>query len=131
MGQPKRSDNNVNVQGGEAKPILGFTNLPGFGYAKLSKETKESVEEDAEQYLGKQCELGLGVLLVHSRCTPSANDRAVLAALFDMDMPLVVVATKLDKLKGSEVESAMRTIREGLGLPDGQPLSAVTNAPNH
>ena len=130
MGQPKRSNNNVNVQGGEAKPILGFTNLPGFGYAKLSKETK-IVEEDAERYLGKQCELGLGVLLVHSCRTPSADDRAVLAALFDMDMPLVVVATKLDKLKGSEVESAMRTIREGLGLPDGQPLSAVTNAPNH
>jgi len=128
LGRPKRSGNNVNVRGGEAKPILGFADLPGFGYAKLSKETKESVEEAAERYLGKRRELGLGVLLVDSRRTPSADDRAVLAALFDMGVPLVVVATKSDKLKGSEVESAMRTIREGLGLPDGQPLrvSGVT-----
>jgi len=114
--------------GGDAKPILGFADLPGFGYAKLSKETKESVEEAAERYLGRRRELALGVLLVDSRRVPNADDRAVLAALFDMGAPLIVVATKSDKLKGNEVESAMRTIREGLGLPDGQPLrvSGVT-----
>jgi len=114
--------------GGDAKPILGFADLPGFGYAKLSKETKESVEEAAERYLGRRRELALGVLLVDSRRVPNADDRAVLAALFDMGVPLIVVATKSDKLKGNEVESAMRTIREGLGLPDGQPLrvSGVT-----
>ncbi|KAL7537972.1 hypothetical protein ACHAXR_008186 [Thalassiosira sp. AJA248-18] len=118
LGQPKR----------KGKPILGFADLPGFGYAKLSKETKESVEEAAERYLGKRRELALGVLLVDSRRVPSADDRAVLAALFDMGVPLIVVATKSDKLKGSEVESAMISIRDGLGLPDGQPLrvSGVT-----
>jgi len=114
--------------GGDAKPILGFADLPGFGYAKLSKETKESVEEAAERYLGRRRELALGVLLVDSRRVPNADDRAVLAALFDMGVPLIVVATKSDKLKASEVEAAMSTIREGLGLPDGQPLrvSGVT-----
>jgi len=122
LGQPKRKG------GDSAKPLLGFADLPGFGYAKLSKETKESVEEAAERYLGKRRELGLGVLLVDSRRVPSEDDRAVLAALFDMGVPLIVVATKSDKLKGSEVEAAMSTIREGLGLPDGQPLrvSGVT-----
>lgn len=116
------------LPGGEAKPILAFTDLPGFGYAKLSKETKQNVEEAAERYLNKRRELALGVLLVDSRRVPNADDRAVLAALFDMGVPLIVVATKSDKLKGSEVESAMTTIREGLGLPDGQPLrvSGVT-----
>jgi GTP-binding protein len=114
--------------GGKARPIIGFADLPGFGYAKLSKDTKESVEEAAERYLGKRRELALGVLLVDSRRIPNADDRAVLAALFDMGVPLIVVATKSDKLKPSEVESAMATIREGLGLPDGQPLrvSGVT-----
>lgn len=113
---------------GEGKPILGFADLPGFGYAKLSKETKESVEEAAERYLGRRRELALGILLVDSRRVPSADDRAVLAALFDMGVPLVVVATKSDKLKANELEPAMRAIREGLGLPDGQPLrvSGVT-----
>ena len=114
--------------GGKANPIIGFADLPGFGYAKLSKDTKESVEEAAERYLGKRRELALGVLLVDSRRVPNADDRAVLAALFDMGVPLIVAATKSDKLKQSEVDTAMATIRDGLGLPDGQPLrvSGVT-----
>ncbi|KAL3780403.1 hypothetical protein HJC23_004340 [Cyclotella cryptica] len=113
---------------GEGKPILGFADLPGFGYAKLSKEIKESVEEAAERYLGRRRELALGILLVDSRRVPSADDRAVLAALFDMGVPIVVVATKSDKLNANEIEPAMKSIREGLGLPDGQPLrvSGVT-----
>lgn len=116
------------MKGGEAKPILGFADLPGFGYAKLSKGTKESVEEAAERYLGNRRELGLGVLLVDARREPGPDDRAVLAALYDMGVPLVVAATKSDKLKASEVEAAIRAIREELGLPDGQPLrvSGVT-----
>lgn len=131
LEQSKNKGNNSqqrSADGGKANPIIGFADLPGFGYAKLSKDTKESVEEAAERYLGKRRELALGVLLVDSRRVPNADDRAVLAALFDMGVPLIVVATKSDKLKSSEVESAMSTIREGLGLPDGQPLrvSGVT-----
>ena len=128
LGQPKRGGGDAQAQGGEAKPILGLADLPGFGYAKLSKDTKASVEEAAERYLGTRRELGLGVLLVDARRTPSEDDRAVLAALFDMGVPLLVAATKSDKLNKSEVEAAMDAIREGLGLPDGQPLrvSGVT-----
>lgn len=122
------NNNRRQPDGSKANPIIGFADLPGFGYAKLSKGTKESVEEAAERYLGKRRELALGVLLVDSRRVPNADDRAVLAALFDMGVPLIVVATKSDKLKTSEVETAMATIRDGLGLPDGQPLrvSGVT-----
>ena len=46
---------------------LGFADLPGFGYAKLSKDVKESVEMAAERYLGKRRELALGILLVDIR----------------------------------------------------------------
>lgn len=124
----KGNNNRRQPDGGKARPIIGFADLPGFGYAKLSKDTKESVEEAAERYLGRRRELALGVLLVDSRRVPNADDRAVLAALFDMGVPLIVVATKSDKLKINEVETAMATIRDGLGLPDGQPLrvSGVT-----
>jgi hypothetical protein len=68
------------------------------------------------------------ILLVDSRREPNADDRAVLAALYDMGVPLIVVATKSDKLNTNEVELAMGTIQNGLGLPDGQPLliSAVS-----
>ncbi|KAL3806086.1 hypothetical protein ACHAXA_006992 [Cyclostephanos tholiformis] len=125
---PKRYGGNSNSGTLGAKPILGFADLPGFGYARLSKDSKQSVEEAAERYLGKRRELALGILLVDSRREPNADDRAVLAALYDMGVPLIVVATKCDKLNANEVELAMGTIRDGLGLPDEQPLriSAVT-----
>lgn len=105
------------------KPLIGFADLPGFGYAKLSKEVKEDVEKAAEIYLGKRKELALGILLVDIRRVPSDDDRAVLAALYDMGIPIIVVATKRDKLKSENALSvALEEIRYGLGLPIGQPL---------
>ena len=111
------------------KDLLGLADLPGFGYAKLSKELQESVQEAAENYLNKRRELALGILLVDVRRDISDNDRAVLAALYDMGVPLLVVATKLDKLKNdAERTRQLQTIQQGLGLPEGQPLavSSVT-----
>lgn len=110
------------------KVILGLADLPGFGYAKLSKQVQQSVQEAAERYLSRREELALGILLVDSRRVPSDSDRAILAALYDIGVPIVVVATKIDKLTKNEVEQSMETIREELGLPNGQPLqiSSVT-----
>ncbi len=105
------------------KPLLGFVDLPGFGYAKLSKDVKESVEMAAERYLGKRRELALGILLVDIRRVPSDDDRAVLAALYDLGIPLMVVATKSDKIRSAKAHAiALEEIRVGLGLPQGQPL---------
>ena len=111
-----------------AKPVLGLVDLPGFGYAKLSKDTKADVEAAAEKYLGSRRELALGVLLVDARRKPSADDRAVLAALYDMGVPIVVAATKIDKLGTNALGPALEEVRDGLGLPEGQPLciSSVT-----
>lgn len=108
------------------QPLLGLVDLPGFGYAKLSKTTQESVQRTAERYLANREELALGILLVDIRRVPSDNDKGILAALYDLGLPIVVVATKLDKVK--DRNSALRSIREELGLPDGQPyaVSSVT-----
>mmetsp|Transcript_12262 Transcript_12262/g.17448 ORF Transcript_12262/g.17448 Transcript_12262/m.17448 type:complete len:692 (+) Transcript_12262:60-2135(+) len=108
------------------KPLLGLVDLPGFGYAKLSKTIQEDVVQTAERYIQsrKNRELACGVLLVDARRIPSQDDRAVLAALYDMDVPLVVVATKVDKLTNKREEGKqLECIREGLGLPDNQPLA--------
>jgi GTP-binding protein len=111
----------------KGRDILGWADLPGFGYAKLSKEVKESIQESAEHYLEKRKELMLGILLVDIRRDTSDNDKAVLAALFDMGLPIVVVATKADKVKGDQRSKCLEQIRFSLGLPDGQPL-AVSSA---
>jgi len=105
------------------KMLMSFVDLPGFGYAKLSKGVKEAVETTAERYLGKRRELALGILLVDIRRTPSDDDRNILAALYDMKVPLVVVATKVDKLRSKHLlPIALEEVRVGLGLPVGQPL---------
>lgn len=124
-----------------AKCLLGLVDLPGFGYAKLSKENKDAVQMAAERYLAERKELMLGILLVDIRRVPSDDDKAVLAALYDSGVPIIVVATKVDKittvpLNGdngpppSELINALQAINEGLGLPEGQPLcvSSVTGA---
>jgi len=131
LGKTKKSPNSktsaASIQSG-AKPILGFVDLPGFGYAKLSRETKANVELAAERYLAKRRELALGILLVDMRRIPSDDDRAVLAALYDQRIPICVVATKVDKIPNSEVEKRVEDVRKGLGLAEGQPLtiSSVT-----
>ena len=77
----------------------------------------------AERYLGKRRELALGILLVDTRRIPSEDDRAVLAALYDLGLPILVVATKVDKIKSKEaLRSSLEEVRLGLGLPEGQPF---------
>jgi GTP-binding protein len=125
------SVNVYSIQGKRSKnvPLMGFVDLPGFGYAKLSKDVKESVEMAAERYLGKRKELALGILLVDIRRIPSEDDRAVLAALYDMGVPILVVATKVDKLRSkATLSDALEEVQMGLGLPEGQPfqVSSVT-----
>jgi GTP-binding protein len=102
--------------GGDAfRDVLGLCDLPGFGYAKLSKQVQESVQLAAERYLSRRKHLALGVLLVDIRRTPSDDDRAVLAALYDLGIPLLVVATKLDKVTSKSAKRASRRYVPGLG----------------
>lgn len=124
VGKTPGATASVNLYGifRKEKAMLGLVDLPGFGYAKLSKESKESVQLAAENYLGKRKELMLGILLVDIRRVPSDDDRAVLAALYDMGVPIIVVATKVDKLSKTQMEDSLRVIQQGLGLPEGQPF---------
>lgn len=117
-------DKRAGGSAGNPKPLLGFVDLPGFGFAKLSKEVKESVEIAAERYLNKRSkkELALCILLIDIRRIPSEEDRAVLAALYDLGAPLLVVATKVDKLSSNELSTSLEAVRTGLGLPEGQPF---------
>eukprot|EP00536_Pseudo-nitzschia_multiseries_P003613 jgi/Psemu1/186224/e_gw1.56.65.1 len=126
---PGAGANSNNSNNNNQKPLMGLVDLPGFGYAKLDKETKQSVQDTAENYLAKRKELALGILLVDSRRTPTVDDKAVLAALYDMGLPLMVVATKVDKFSTqTQVDEALGVINRELGLPKGQPLciSAMT-----
>ncbi|GKY93862.1 hypothetical protein MPSEU_000353100 [Mayamaea pseudoterrestris] len=107
---------------------MTFVDLPGYGYAKLSRDRQAAIQQVAEDYLQKRKELCLGILLVDARRVPTTDDCSVLAALFDMGLPILVVATKRDKLSSNELTVQLERIRNELGLPEGQPLcvSSVT-----
>ena len=133
VGQTPGATASVNfytlTQTQKSRDWLGLVDLPGYGYAKLSRDRQQSIQQVAEHYLQRRGpELSLGILLVDVRRVPTTDDCAVLAALYDMGLPILVVATKRDKLKPNELTRQLETIREVLGLPDGQPLcvSSVT-----
>lgn len=94
-----------------------FVDLPGYGYAKVSQAEKDRWARLMESYFAAD-RIDLGVLIVDARHAPTNNDITMANWFMDSGCPFVVVANKLDKLKKSELEPNMRTIREDLELPE-------------
>ena len=98
-----------------------FVDLPGYGYAKVSQAEKDRWSKLMESYFAAG-RIDLGVLIVDSRHAPTNNDITMARWFLDMECPFVVVANKLDKLKKSEIEPNLQTIREDLELPENCPV---------
>lgn len=94
-----------------------FVDLPGYGYAKVSQAEKERWGKLMENYFAAN-RINLGVLIVDARHAPTNNDITMANWFLESGCPFIVVANKLDKLKKSELEPNMKTIREDLNLPD-------------
>ncbi len=94
-----------------------FVDLPGYGYAKVSQAEKDRWGKLMEDYFAAS-RIDLGVLIVDSRHAPTNNDITMAKWFINSGCPFVVVANKLDKLKKSEIEPNLKTIREDLDLPD-------------
>jgi GTP-binding protein len=102
--------------------------LPGYGYAKVSKALRARWAPLIEQYLGGSQQLRAVVVLVESRVL-SEQDRNTIAWLLSVGRPPIVVATKVDKLKMGERVGALRRLQAGLGLAEFDsviPYSSVT-----
>ncbi len=100
--------------------------LPGYGYAKVSKAMRTEWAPLIEQYFYRSEQLRAVVMLVESRVL-SEQDSQTIAWLSSVGRPPVVVATKVDKLKMSERVGALRRLQGGLGLVEGIiPYSSVT-----
>lgn len=100
--------------------------LPGYGYAKVSKALRAQWAPLIEQYLDGSEQLRAVVVLVESRVL-SEQDRETIAWLLSVGRPPIVVATKVDKLKMSERVGALRRLREGLGSVEGDELIAYSS----
>ena len=95
-----------------------FTDLPGYGYAKVSKEERDRWGRLMENYFQEQGLITLGVLIVDARHKPTADDVTMCTWFKESGCPLIVVANKLDKLKKKEIEPNLQRIWDTLELPD-------------
>ncbi|MFQ9933881.1 MAG: ribosome biogenesis GTP-binding protein YihA/YsxC [Lachnospiraceae bacterium] len=89
--------------------------LPGYGYAKVSKEIQEKWGRMIENYLHGSKMLRAVFLLVDIRHEPSANDRDMYNWIMHYGYKPIIIATKLDKIKRSQLQKQLKAIREGLG----------------
>ena len=98
-----------------------LVDLPGYGYAQVSQKEKERWGKLMEDYFAAG-RIDLGVLIVDYRHPPTKNDITMARWFLDSGCPFVVVANKMDKLKKSELEPNLVTIREDLELPESCPI---------
>ncbi len=105
-----------------------FADLPGYGYAKVSKSISAEWPKFIEPYLAERATLALCVCLVDSNIPPQAPDRQLLDWLRAEDREFVVVATKIDRLSGNERTRNLAALRKGLEVEEILPISAKTNA---
>lgn len=98
-----------------------FVDLPGYGYAQVSQKEKERWGKLMEDYFAAG-RIDLGILIVDHRHAPTNNDITMARWFMDSGCPFVVVANKLDKVKKSEIQPNLTTIREDLELPQECPI---------
>jgi len=98
-----------------------LVDLPGYGYAKVSKAERDRWGALMETYFASGL-ITCGVMIVDARHKPTADDVTMARWFQESDCPLIVVANKLDKLKKSEIEPNMLRIRETLGLAEDDVL---------
>ena len=98
-----------------------FVDLPGYGYAKVSQAEKDRWGKLMEDYFAAG-RIDLGILIVDYRHPPTNNDITMARWFMDSGCRFVVVANKMDKLKKSELEPNLKTIRNDLELPEDCPI---------
>ena len=105
-----------------------LVDLPGYGYARISKEKKAEWKPLIESYLSGSPQLRGIVQLLDVRHDPTNDDRQMLDFLGELGVPTIIVLTKIDKLRPSERKKRLPELAATLGVDDDQmiPFSAVT-----
>jgi len=106
-----------------------LVDLPGYGYAKVSESEKEKWGKMIERYLQTSKKLKAVFLLIDIRHDPSANDKQMYEWMVYQGYAPIIIATKLDKIKRSQIQKNIKAIREGLQVQPGTviiPCSAET-----
>ena len=109
--------------------LMYLVDLPGYGYAKVSEAEKKKWGKMIENYLHPSKQLKAVFLLIDIRHEPSANDKMMYEWIVYQGYDPIIVATKLDKIKRSQIQKSVKMVKEGLNVKPGTkviPFSAVT-----
>lgn len=109
------------------RPQMRFADLPGYGYAKISKSISAEWPKFIEPYLAERDTLRLCVCLVDSNVPPQPRDKQLLEWLRHAGRPFALVATKIDRLSGNQRTRNLSALKKGLDLDEILPISAKTN----
>jgi GTP-binding protein len=107
-----------------------LVDLPGYGYARISKDTRAAWRPLIEGYLRGSRQLRGIVQLLDARHDPTRDDLQMLEFLADLEVPTIIAATKIDKLPRARVAERVRELAQAAGLSEEQviPFSATTGA---
>ena len=108
------------------RPRLIFADLPGYGYAKISKSISAGWPAFIEPYLAIRSTLKLCICLVDSNVPPQESDRQLIDWLRAAGRDFAVIATKIDRLSGNERTRNLLALKKGLEVDDLLPVSAKT-----
>src|SRR5580700_1236042 len=129
MRSSARSINFYEVRrAGQPKPDTLFADLPGYGYAKVSRKISEDWARFVDPYLHQRSSLALCLALVDSNIPPQESDGQLVEFLASKGRPHVIVATKCDRLSGNQLRQAMQSLGQAYGGAPIVAFSAKTGA---
>ena len=111
---------------GQSRPELLFTDLPGYGYAKVSREISQEWSNFVDPYLNERPSLALALALIDPNIPAQESDRQLLAFLAASRRPHVIVATKCDRMSGNELSQALKYLGKEYPHIPILPFSAKT-----
>ena len=108
----------MRIDGGEERHPVHLVDLPGYGYAKAARESRKTWAKFIEEYFLHAENLHFVCLLLDIRHAPLPSDRKMFDWLVSHDIPVLVVATKADKLGRTARQKQLSLMRRTLGVPD-------------
>lgn len=111
---------------GQPQPEMLFADLPGYGYAKVSREISDDWARFVDPYLHQRSSLALCLALVDVNIPPQESDGQLLEFLVSQGRPHAIVATKCDRLSGNQLRQAMHNLEQAYGGVPTVAFSAKT-----
>jgi len=105
------------------RPTLVFADLPGYGYAKISKSISAEWGSFIDPYLGERETLALCIVLVDTNIPPQPNDTQMMDYLREIGRPFLVVGTKSDRISNNTLSKSVAALKRDHGIDDVLPIS--------